>query len=375
MGECLFEPTATKMATISSGKAEAATPKEQHQQRDQPPKPPRASTADAGCEWSGLNQPDTGRDLRISARHPPHRHDPRSSSWKGPSGTIDTLADDSPGCNQAEPSRGRAHFDPPPLEDEDEGQKMHQSPPKIEPTLGIEREGNEKDQWVSPTAKSSNDEDQSLFYFTATSILSASTQESYWGLMESIDGSTVKEYKDTCNLTSDESKRDHHEVVWQLFETINKLELELTGIEDMSSLDSCDTQSCGSDETNWEQVRIHPTMRYKYKPINLFFERKCTSKTSTPIGEHTMTTQVQNVATNGSTMRGDRPYLGVTQQIISRLLVPHRDMALFMEEAMGYSNSRNRQDKKQLGKATQIQALLRRCFFPRRDVIRWSLFT
>jgi hypothetical protein len=93
-----------------------------------------------------------------------------------------------------------------------------------------------------------------------------------------------------------ESKQDPREVAEQLFETLNKLELELTRADDLEALhDSYEIYSCGSesDESSWEQERIHPTMKFKYKPINLFFERKSTNKITTPTGKHAMMIQPQ----------------------------------------------------------------------------------
>lgn len=43
------------------------------------------------------------------------------------------------------------------------------------------------------------------------------------------------------------------------------------------------------------------------------------------------------------------------------------------KEAIGFTNLRNLLVEKHLSKAMQQKVLLRRCFFPRRDVIRWGL--
>jgi hypothetical protein len=82
MGERVFKPTATKMATISSNKAASATRREEHLQVIRPSKPSRASTADAVCEWSGPNRPNISRDIHISARPSPHNDVSASTAEK-----------------------------------------------------------------------------------------------------------------------------------------------------------------------------------------------------------------------------------------------------------------------------------------------------
>jgi hypothetical protein len=159
------------------------------------------------------------------------------------------------------------HLDPPPLEEEEE-LEMHSSPLKNS-TTGIEREEYKPHQCASPMAiskmdKSRGSTDDSLFYFTAASELSGSSQESHWGL-ESTDGGSADEFDYICDLkTGDvavvckkageivamESNQDPQEVSRQPSETTpNILESDLTCIEDLSAL--CDTfeiQSCGSEE-------------------------------------------------------------------------------------------------------------------------------
>lgn len=413
------------MATISSDKAASATAREQNPLSSQPQKPTRANTADEGRKWFGEKPPDRSRDLHISAWQPPHRHDPRLPSWKGSSGTIKTPTDDGPGRVRSEPSWGRAqalpegprpqgisskpqtnhvtYLDlyPPPLVEEEEPM-MHPSPLK-DSTMEIEREEDEPDQWASPMAFSKMDESQgstvdSLFYFTAVSELSGSSQESYWGL-ESTDGSTAEEFDYVCHPVTGEvavvckqaerdainkidevvmeSKRDPREVVEQLFETLNRLESDLIHAEDRSLRDSYEVYSCGSDESSWEQERVHPTLQYKYKPINLFFERKSTNTKTTPISKPTMTTTPPTVAANGLAKREvvSRSYLGVTRQTIARLLTLQRYLAITMSSwklpLLTIQICNGVQKIQHIGKAIDKVALLRRCFFPRRDVIKW----
>jgi hypothetical protein len=170
MSDRLFEPTATKMATFSLGKAAAATPRENKKSTRQPPNPPRASMADTGREWNGENPPDRSRDLRILARQPPHRRQSTTSSQRLPSGTTETPADDGPGRVRPEPSRGEeeapskasqmpgnpsrqptnqiwVHRDPPHLI-EDEGEPS--PPPHITPESTGRDNSRETEQWYTP---------------------------------------------------------------------------------------------------------------------------------------------------------------------------------------------------------------------------------
>jgi hypothetical protein len=320
MGERLFEPTATKMATISSDKAASATPRERHHQTSQPPKSSQDSTADAGREWSGPNRPDRSQDPHISARHPPHREDFISFSWKAPSGTTKTPADDSSGSarpgslweeekalcsgprtcviSSQPPAIHRMHLDPPDLQEEEEQQMPSCSISAHDSALGIERMDDNTDLWASPMAHSSMDESRasttgSTFYFTAASKLTTSTQDSFWGL-ESNDGCTVDEIEDHCSFTTTgpavENKQDHQIMALQLLEILDKLEMDSSWNEDNPPTrmlrDSNETQSCGSEES-WQQERIHSTLQFKYKPINAYFERKSTTQTNHTSGTHT----------------------------------------------------------------------------------------
>jgi hypothetical protein len=106
MNDRLFEPTATKMATFSLGKAAAATPRENNTSTSQPPNLPRASTADKGRKWNGQNPPDRSRDLRILPWQPPHRRKSTTSSQSMPSGTTEPPTDDGTGRVRPEPSWG-----------------------------------------------------------------------------------------------------------------------------------------------------------------------------------------------------------------------------------------------------------------------------
>jgi hypothetical protein len=220
MGERLFWPTATTMATISPRKAAAGMQRETHPTTSQTPKPARPSTADTGRKLSGTKTPDRSRDPNISARQPPRRYVSTSSSWNTPSGTTETPSDDgydtirsksSGGHPQAPPedhqtqgiptipsTKYLTHLDPPPLKDEEDQDVL---PTPLSPndlTPRIERLGGETEQSASPRAHSNMNgspgsiDDESLFYFTAASALSMSTQESYWGL-ESTDGGRIEE--------------------------------------------------------------------------------------------------------------------------------------------------------------------------------------
>jgi hypothetical protein len=98
------------------------------------------------------------------------------------------------------------HLDPPPLDDEEEEeQTMYPSPLHVHhSTMEIEREKDKPDQWASPLAPSNMDEsrgstNESLFYFTAASALSTTTQESGWGL-ESFEEDTAKDFDYICDL-------------------------------------------------------------------------------------------------------------------------------------------------------------------------------
>jgi beta-galactosidase GanA len=136
------------------------------------------------------------------------------------------------------------HFDlyPPPLEEEEE-LEMHPSPLK-DSTMGIEREEYEPDQWASPMAISKMDKSRGstndlLFYFTAASELSGSTQESHWGL-ESTDGGSTDEFNYICDLKTGDvavvSKKDPQDVViWQQpGENLDTLEAEPTCTDELS---------------------------------------------------------------------------------------------------------------------------------------------
>jgi hypothetical protein len=112
MSDRFFEPTATKMATFSLGKAAAATPRENKKSTSQPPNPPRASRADTGREWNGTNPPDRSRDLRILAWQPPHRCKSTTLSWSMPSGTTETPTTDVHGQFRPVPSRGEEEAPP-----------------------------------------------------------------------------------------------------------------------------------------------------------------------------------------------------------------------------------------------------------------------
>jgi hypothetical protein len=65
MGERLLEPTASKMATISSDKAASATAREQIPPSSQPQKLIRAHTADEGGKWFGAKPPE-GAEISTS---------------------------------------------------------------------------------------------------------------------------------------------------------------------------------------------------------------------------------------------------------------------------------------------------------------------
>jgi hypothetical protein len=75
-------------------KASPAMPRESHPPQTQPPNPSRASTADEGHSGFGENPPNRSRDLHISARQPPCRSEPSSSSRKEPSGTSESPTND-----------------------------------------------------------------------------------------------------------------------------------------------------------------------------------------------------------------------------------------------------------------------------------------
>jgi hypothetical protein len=106
MGERLSEPTATKMATISSDKAAAATEGKSTLPTSRPSELPRTSTADVICNWSGENTPDRSRDLYISARQPPNRCNSASSSWSKPSGNTNSPTNECTGPGPNAPSNG-----------------------------------------------------------------------------------------------------------------------------------------------------------------------------------------------------------------------------------------------------------------------------
>jgi hypothetical protein len=123
--------------------------------------------------------------------------------------------------------------------------------------MGIEREECEPDQWASPMAiskmdKSRGSTNDSLFYFTAASELSGSSQESHWGL-ESTDGGSADEFNYICDLKTGDvavvSKKDPQDVViWQQpRENLDTLEAEPTCTDKLSPtrslLDSFETQS------------------------------------------------------------------------------------------------------------------------------------
>jgi hypothetical protein len=173
-----------------------------------------------------------------------------------------------------------------------------------------------------------------------------------------------------------EEKRDPQEVAQQLLETLNKLEAELSYPSPISALlNSYETSSDGSEDS-WEQERSHPTLQYKYRPINLYFERKSTTKTQT-IGTSTETIQSKTVAARIANKKGSkRPYLGVTRQVISGLLDIQREMEehkkTWKMPQLSESVRNCVQKMQQIGKAIQQITLLRRCFFPRRDVIKWE---
>jgi hypothetical protein len=87
MSERLFEPTATKMATISSDKAASATDREQHPQVRPPQELPRTSRADTVRGWSEQKRPSISRDFKISARSSPHKDASVSTAEEQPLGT------------------------------------------------------------------------------------------------------------------------------------------------------------------------------------------------------------------------------------------------------------------------------------------------
>jgi hypothetical protein len=122
MSDRLLRPTATKMATISLGKAAAATQRESKNSTIQPPKPSRAAVADEVCKWIGENPPDRSRDINISTRHPPHRYESAHSSWMQPSGSTKCPADDGSSLEPLAPSPGRI------LERSEESLLLAQSP-------------------------------------------------------------------------------------------------------------------------------------------------------------------------------------------------------------------------------------------------------
>ena len=118
-------------------------------------------------------------------------------------------------------------------------------------------------------------------------------------------------------------------------------------------------------------------MNFRYKPINLLFERKSTTKTTPTIGEHTEMIQYPTVVANVTNkMRSKKIYLGVTRQTIARLIALQQEMVEHKKSwKMPQLTKCMRncvQRIQRIGKAVQQITLLRRCFYPRRDVIKWQ---
>jgi hypothetical protein len=232
--------------------------------------------------------------------------------------------------------------------------------------MEIERVENESNLWDSPLAYQSVDESQdstdrsSLYYFTATSTLSESSQ-SYWG-MESTDGGTaVTEFEYICNIESGEGleeKRDPQEVALQILDTLNKLEMELASTDDW---DSYETQTCGSEESPWEQDRVHPTLNYKYKPINSFFERKsaCTKNIT------------QQVLKDEDLEANNQVVVEMQQSLTQFASNTQQENTSCTQRQLTLNGSCFGTSQLDLGKAMQQIELSRRGFYPRRDVIKW----
>lgn len=91
-----------------------------------------------------------------------------------------------------------------------------------------------------------------------------------------------------------------------------------------------------------------------------------------------VSTQPQAVATIVlNKRRKNWPYLGGIKQLISRLFMTRGELAIItsswkMPRLTKQICNRAQNIQQMLGKAMQQVILLRRCFFPRRDVIKWS---
>jgi hypothetical protein len=256
--------------------------------------------------------------------------------------------------------------------------------------MTFEREENELDQWASPLAPTNMDEsrgsaDDSLFYFTAESARSMSTQESYWGLESIVVGTSedMEDNEDNCNPELGDlavmDEEDRQEMVQQFFMLLGTPESDSTCTDVLSparALDSFDVQSFGSEESSWEQERVHPTLCFKYKPINTYFERKSTHEKTT--SNHGMTMKLHTVVASVELRRATKRQclqLAVTKQSLSSMISQQTALESISQTWKRLKRVTihigNRLYKMQcIGRAIQQVALLRRCFYPRRDVIK-----
>lgn len=152
---------------------------------------------------------------------------------------------------------------------------------------------------------------------------------------------------------------NHREMARQFWEVYELLELD-------SSHDSQGTVSTGSsrepDNKPWDQIQTLRETTFRCKPINIYFERK----SQIEIGIR-------------ATKRGDGAKYCIFEKIKQFWQGLIEMQSTF--QAFEYNNPRTWRQHLQgtatsgyptwNGKAMQQVALLRRCFFPRRDVIRW----
>jgi hypothetical protein len=318
MGERVFEPTATKMATISSGKAASAMPREQHPTASRPPKLPRARRADTGREWSRKNTPSNGRDIAISASPSPHNDASAATAGKWPlentgshpmGGTgRGTIVQSIPvqwkeqleGPREGNPPmlskmRRWECNDPPPLTQEDEGTPP---PHDFASPSPVKSSRLEIEQWFTPTTgldASVVKEDSLCSFYTAKTPSQSTPSSSHGYVME-------KGYKKETSTYNPPRK---------LLEIVRCNSED--GWEERNSRHGYNLRDVGLDAMEEDHLN------------EMLYQRR----------------SERNTRTGARTATGDTTL----------------------------------SDRQEVSRAMQQLVLLRRCFFPRRDVIRWYLIS
>ena len=150
---------------------------------------------------------------------------------------------------------------------------------------------------------------------------------------------------------------------------------------DTLSMDSSSNESNKMTNHEQEQAAENKTtlaVSYKYKPIHLFFKRKGSNEDRVVIEPHILTTTEEAMCSDEkedvSTIEMSPMISYCTQQLLNTL---NKNMKNENERSNNcFGIMRLICDRLQMilktGAAIELQTLLRRCTYPKRDVIRWN---